>query len=71
MVVCHNCGAPILYIITGSGETVACDDIDTEVITERGRIVHGHLRHVCKEDSQWMQNRKFQAELIRRQCGVK
>jgi hypothetical protein len=43
---CKNCGAEIKYIPVPNGHIVTEADY-TEIITDTGRIIQGHIRHKC------------------------
>jgi len=46
---CHKCGGEIKYIALRD-KTVIVDTDYVEVITDRGRVVEGHIRHKCPEN---------------------
>jgi hypothetical protein len=51
---CRKCGAPIKYISVSyrmdPRGVIAVDPAYTEVINDNGRIISGHLRHLCPEN---------------------
>lgn len=51
--ICDKCRKKIFYIATVQGTVIPCEVEETTIITERGREVVGHKKHICgdKEDA--------------------
>jgi len=46
---CVKCGAEIRYVPTKEGHIIV-EVGYTEIVTDKGRVVQGHLRHNCPAD---------------------
>lgn len=47
---CPKCGSIILWIATKEGPIMS-ERVETEILTESGRRVRGHIPHVCPGSS--------------------